>query len=218
MTRFMILTDYFLKEYHITEYDPTTGKVEDEYSLEGESLFKAKGVTPILPTKTLSASLYIFDTLQEAVDFAASKTDNCPAQGEVIGYKKAIWFSATPIKGITFVFSNKNKVDLPDSEFYYSGGYCIVTLRIPSDARRTGCYYEKKCRAEFAEVLKIEKICEGGVLEEVTDGYAESMYFTKIQYRVGETVYADSFDDNKAEACSHGVHFFLEKEDAIAYY
>ena len=36
-------------------------------------------------------------------------------------------------------------------------------------------------------------------------------------YRVNETVVADSYDDNPLIECTHGIHFFLTREEAEAY-
>ena len=34
---------------------------------------------------------------------------------------------------------------------------------------------------------------------------------------MGETVYPDSFDENRFEECSNGIHFFMNKQDAILF-
>ena len=36
-------------------------------------------------------------------------------------------------------------------------------------------------------------------------------------YRVGEVVYPDSFDEDRWIECSRGIHFFVNKKDAIDY-
>lgn len=36
-------------------------------------------------------------------------------------------------------------------------------------------------------------------------------------YKVGEVVYPDSFDENRWCECSNGIHFFVDKKDAIDY-
>ena len=41
--------------------------------------------------------------------------------------------------------------------------------------------------------------------------------FKKCKYVKGEMVYPDSFDDNRWNECSHGIHFFINKEDALNY-
>lgn len=36
-------------------------------------------------------------------------------------------------------------------------------------------------------------------------------------YRVGETVVPDSFDEDRWNECSNGIHFFITKQEAIDY-
>lgn len=36
----------------------------------------------------------------------------------------------------------------------------------------------------------------------------------KINYRIGEIVKPDSYDPNPLEECSHGIHFFITKQEA----
>jgi hypothetical protein len=37
------------------------------------------------------------------------------------------------------------------------------------------------------------------------------------RYRVGDTVYPDSFDDRITEECTNGIHFFITKIEAENY-
>ena len=41
--------------------------------------------------------------------------------------------------------------------------------------------------------------------------------YVRLVYKVGEYVYPDSFDEYRWNECSHGIHFFMNKEDAIDY-
>jgi hypothetical protein len=75
----------------------------------------------------------------------------------------------------------------------------ICKLRIPADAKRVGGLIGRKCRAEFAVVL---------------EGCGRSQYGEGTEYRVGETVRPDSYDPNPLEECSHGIHFFITREEA----
>ena len=74
-------------------------------------------------------------------------------------------------------------------------GDVIVKLLIPADARRSHGS-ERKCRAEFADVLEVIGADEGF-----------SDHTPKTTYRAGERVTADSWDENRWETCSHGIHF-----------
>ena len=76
----------------------------------------------------------------------------------------------------------------------------IAKLLIPEEARRTSSLVGRKCRAEFVEVL------EG-------DGY--DMHTGKLHYTPGKTVWPDSYDDDIRVECTHGIHFFITKQEAI---
>lgn len=39
----------------------------------------------------------------------------------------------------------------------------------------------------------------------------------KLVYRLGETVKPDSFDPNRFNECSHGIHFFMTEQEALDY-
>lgn len=87
----------------------------------------------------------------------------------------------------------------------------LVKLQIPEDARRLSAT-TNKCRCDKAMVLDITSLDGNKHYDEVTNtNYNETIY------KVGEMVYPDSFDENRWNECSHGIHFFINKEDAINY-
>ena len=88
----------------------------------------------------------------------------------------------------------------------------IVKLMIPESARRSSAT-TNKCRCEYADVLSIENIATGETIDEIIN----NSYQPEIKYRVGETVYPDSWDDNRWNECSHGIHFFINRQNAINY-
>ena len=90
-------------------------------------------------------------------------------------------------------------------------GKYLVKLQIPEDAKRLSAT-TRKCRCDKALVLDITSLDGEEHFNEVTNtNYNETIY------KVGEMVYADSFDENRWDECSHGIHFFVNKEDAIKY-
>jgi len=117
----------------------------------------------------------------------------CPSEGEFIGWKRV-------------------------------GNY-LVKLKITEDAKRTSAT-SRKCRCDKALVLGIYNILD---LSEATvdelnvgarglmDGFTFKQVTTPITYKVGEMVYADSFDEERWNECSHGIHFFLDMRDARRY-
>ena len=91
-------------------------------------------------------------------------------------------------------------------------GEVIVKLRIPSESRRSSAT-TRKCRCEFAEVLELQNL-DGTPYngdKVVNDDYVETIY------KVGEIVRPDSWDDNRWNECSHGIHFFITRDEAVRY-
>lgn len=93
------------------------------------------------------------------------------------------------------------------------GRYGIAKLRIPVYADRI-VYRNDKCRASCAQVVDIYD--ESGRQYDV----GTSMSFGKgdFKYNLGHMVYADGFDDDPFEVCSHGIHFFLTEQEAWDYF
>lgn len=81
----------------------------------------------------------------------------------------------------------------------------IVKLRIPADAKRSHAF-GRKCRAEFADVLEVIG-AEKGISKH--DGSTE--------YVAGQRIIPDRFDENWAEECAPGIHFFITELEARAY-
>lgn len=52
-----------------------------------------------------------------------------------------------------------------------------------------------------------------------TENYTEvtNENYVETTYKVGEMVYPDGFDDDRWNECSHGIHFFINKQEAINY-
>ena len=96
--------------------------------------------------------------------------------------------------------------------FKKCSGY-IVELLIPADAKRCSAT-TRKCRASYAKVLSITTL-EGEPIN--TDSVTNTEYSPNIVYKVGEFVYPDEFDDNRWNECSHGIHFFINRQEAVEY-
>lgn len=91
-------------------------------------------------------------------------------------------------------------------------GYCLIKLEIPAKAKRSSAT-SRKCRAEYAKVLGVYNM----QLERIDCRKVVNMNYAKCVYKVGEIVYPDSFDEKRYEECSHGIHFFIDVNDAIEY-
>ena len=89
----------------------------------------------------------------------------------------------------------------------------LVKLEIPEDAERSSAT-TNICRCDKAKVLDIICTSDDNPLkpQEITN-----FHYTKTIYKVGEMVYADSFDPNRWNENTHGIHFFINKQDAINY-
>ena len=88
----------------------------------------------------------------------------------------------------------------------------LIKLEIPENAKRSSAT-TYKCRCEFAKVLAITDTDGTNPIDEIIN----TSQCHQVTYKVGEMVYPDSFDDNRWEECSHGIHFFINKQDAINY-
>lgn len=81
----------------------------------------------------------------------------------------------------------------------------IVKLLIPEDAKRSSAT-TRKCRASKAIVIDVIGADKG-----------ISTVDTNFIYEVGKEMIPDSFDENRWKECSHGIHFFLTREEAERY-
>ena len=88
----------------------------------------------------------------------------------------------------------------------------LIKLEIPEDARRSSAT-TKKCRCDKAKVLGFYDL---NSTELNIDKIINNSYNT-CEYIKGEMVYPDSFDEDRWNECSHGIHFFINKQDAINY-
>lgn len=118
----------------------------------------------------------------------------CPEEGEFIGYKKVCL----------------NLVD--DKEARLCRG--IVKLRIPADAKRSSAG-GRKCRCSHAYVEGVYTL-RGEPLTGVV-GYSAYRASGQITYVPGRMVYADKWDDDRWNTCSNGIHFFLNRMEAVRY-
>ena len=112
----------------------------------------------------------------------------CPDTGSFIGWKKA----------------------LSDLE---TGRNVIVKLEIPADAKRSSAT-GRKCRCDKAKVLEIQHLDETEKCE-ITGAYAQ--HDSEFKYTVGEMVSVDNFEEDRFIECAPGIHFFINREEAVMY-
>jgi hypothetical protein len=88
----------------------------------------------------------------------------------------------------------------------------LVKLLILEDSKRSSAT-TMKCRCNKAEVLAITSLDQ----KKEYDSVVNKNYNPHISYKVGEIVYPDKFDEDRWNECSNGIHFFINKQDAIDY-
>ena len=88
----------------------------------------------------------------------------------------------------------------------------IVVLEIPEDAKRLSAT-GRKCRCNKAKVLEIQNL--DGTKADINE--VRSDYTAAFIYRVGETVSVDDFCEDRWDECSAGIHFFINRQEAVNY-
>ena len=92
-------------------------------------------------------------------------------------------------------------------------GNLIVKLEVTENAKRSSAF-GRKCRCNEAKVLDIQNF-DGTSADDVIEAY--SQYDENFVYRVGETVRVDDFDEDRRNECTHGIHFFITRQEAVEY-
>ena len=92
-----------------------------------------------------------------------------------------------------------------------ASGY-IVKLQIPEDAKRLSAA-GRKCRCDKAQVLEIQNV--NGTIAGVTE--VRSNHDKNFIYEVGKIVSVYNFDNNRWNECSTGIHFFINRQEAVDY-
>ena len=103
------------------------------------------------------------------------------------------------VKGLAFQIPQEGELVVWKA---VTGGVC--KLRVPPEAKRTATPVGRKCRAEWVEVLEAPENGAG-------------LHDKSVVYRAGGIVRPDKYDDDIRVECTHGIHFFLTKEEAEAY-
>ena len=88
----------------------------------------------------------------------------------------------------------------------------IVKLEIPADAKRSSAT-TRKCRCDKARVIAIYEL--DGTLSEARE--VASSRDSDFIYKVGQFVEVADFDKDRWNECSTGIHFFINRQEAIDY-
>ena len=92
---------------------------------------------------------------------------------------------------------------------YKKANGCLIKLLILEDSKRSSAT-TIKCRCDKAKVLDIINIKTGEKISSVASGYDEDFIYT-----VGEIVRVNNFDNDRWNEYTTGIHFFMNKENAI---
>lgn len=87
----------------------------------------------------------------------------------------------------------------------------LVKLLIPEDAKRSSAT-SAKCRCNKAQVLEITSLDGKESYDTTTSSYDKTFI-----YKVGETESVEDFCEDRFEECAAGIHFFVDRDEAINY-
>ena len=88
----------------------------------------------------------------------------------------------------------------------------IVKLEITEDAKRSSAA-GRKCRCSKARVLEIQNM-DGSKAEVCSVSSNRNRNFV---YTVGAVVEVPDFDKNRWNECAAGIHFFINRQEAVRY-
>ena len=89
----------------------------------------------------------------------------------------------------------------------------LVTLLIPEDAKRVSAT-TRPCRCSKAKVINITSF---DYKDHYTEAYSLCGPGGDFKYALGEYVYPDAFTEDRWNESSHGIHFWMTPEEAMAY-
>lgn len=96
------------------------------------------------------------------------------------------------------------------------GSTAIVVLQVPASAKRLSAN-GKKCRCDRAKVLRFETLGGERIKDHKKYNFL-SMHDASFEYVVGKTVTPDfAFNEDRWTECASGIHFFMNREDAVFY-
>ena len=174
-------------------------EIKDRWT--GKVLFTAKGATTVAAAVTMAVAAGA--NLDGANLYGANLNRANLNRASLVGanLNRANLYGANleNVKGLFYQIPQEGELIVWKA---VAGGVC--KLRVPPEAKRTATPIGRKCRAEWVEVL-----------EAPTNG--AGLHDRNVIYRAGEIVRPDKYDPDLRVECTHGIHFFLTKEEAEAY-
>lgn len=138
-------------------------------------------------------------------------------------YLKMANFSGSYIAGANFGYSElSGATNIPYMPMacpetgsfigYKKANNCIVVLEILADAKRSSAT-GRKCRCDKAKVIEIQNF--DGTKSDATIIFSD--FDRTFGYKVGEIVTVDNFCEDRWEECAPGIHFFVNRQEAVDY-
>ena len=122
------------------------------------------------------------------------------------------------LSDITISYDTIGLQDAPEGELVGWGmkhNY-LIKMIIPKTAKRSWAT-TRKLRAEYVIVESIIDTMGGRPVDTI-DHYSDHRKgYSATVYTVGQTTMPDKWDDDRWNECSHGIHFFLDKREALTW-
>lgn len=152
----------------------------------------------------------------DSVDLSNIVSNGCPGYtGEQKVFIRDCDFSTAKIPKDSFIYYTT--LIVPEEGSFIGWKRCgkyIIKLLIPEDTQRSNGT-NRKCRCSKAMVLDIQNLDGSDANMDECIHYPVRGPITT--YKKGEMVYPDSFDENRWNECSHGIHFFITRQEAVDY-
>ena len=136
-----------------------------------------------------------YDGLRELVESHSANLGGADLRGaDLKKWKYQIWIIPEEGSFIAWKKLNQN---------------CIAKIEIPAKSKRTCNFRNRKCRASYVKTLSITD-SQGNEVKEMNGTHDKNTI-----YKVGRLTRADKFDNDLREDCTHGIHFFVTKQEAL---
>lgn len=147
---------------------------------------------------------YFKNTNGDKVSFQSCEMDNCRSFNSNLVFPQHV-----PSEGSFIAWKKARIRKLVEND--YEDTDVIVKLRVVEDADR--CSANHKCRASKVEVIQFETL-DGEKLPDDSD--VRSFWNSLFKYHIG-IVESHGYNTNPQDECSNGIHFFLNRNDAVNY-
>lgn len=147
------------------------------------------------------------------VDFRNADLTNCDMRGANL---TCAWLEGAKLSGILHDDTTIHfKMRCPETGAFIAYKKCyedrVVMMLVPKEAKRVSGTSDA-CRCDRAKVLTITSF-------DFTERFdwANSLVDENFIYRRGEWVYPDRFTEDRWCESTYGIHFWMSREEAIAY-